>query len=80
MKQNFIPLFVHITDNMRMINTCKDKEGNKCIAEKDKTIFSVQVQKSIFGVKYWKTLYSTTDYKGALEHYKCYVNGYPKDL
>lgn len=79
MRINHIILFARCS-NIRLINTCKDEEGNKCIGEHGKTVFAIQIQNSFLGITYWKTIFKSTSYCSAVYNYKCLIVGHPDFL
>ena len=78
MKNNdYIWLFGRTTSNLRLINTCKNAKGERCIATRGETIFAIQEQKSFLGIKYWRTIHTSTDYNHIVDFYKCIIAGHP---
>ena len=62
---------------VRLINTCKNEAGETCIATKGETILAVQERRSFLGIKYWRTIYTHTDYDTAVAFYKRLIVGHP---
>lgn len=77
---NYIWLFGRRAGNIRLINTCKNEKGERCIATKGKTIFAIQEQRNFLGIRYWKTIYTHTDYATTVDFYKCMILGHPDFL
>lgn len=64
-----ITLFARPANSIRLINSGIPKD--------DVWILKIQIQKSIFGITYWKTVFETTDYSEAVFMYKGLVMGHP---
>lgn len=75
--RNYIWLFGRYAGNIRLINTCKNEKGEKCIATHGETVFAIQEQRSFLGIRYWHTIYTRTDYKDIVYAYKCMIVGHP---
>lgn len=74
---NYIWLFGRNAGNIRLINTCKNEKGERCIATHGETIFAIQEQKCFLGITYWRTIFTFTDYKTAVHFYKSIIVGHP---
>lgn len=79
-RTNYIWLFGRYAGNIRLINTCKNEKGEKCIATDGETVFAIQEQRSFLGIRYWRTIYTRTNYNDIVYVYKWMIVGHPELL